>query len=114
MNYFKNLPAERIIKTHIVWRILGLLLWWGGYPYDSAGLIGHGFGILFATFVLVSLQNGNFYAKWLWYIFTAFSTGIFYLVLLGEKVPYNYFITFPVYLTQLWSVYKVYQEDKYF
>lgn len=77
MNYIKNLPAERVIKIHIVWRILGLLLWWGGYPYDTAGLTGQGFGILFAVFVLVGLQNDNFYSKWLWYIFTVFSTGTF-------------------------------------
>jgi hypothetical protein len=113
MNYIKKLPAQRVIKIHIVWRILGLLLWWGGYPYDTAGLTGQGFGILFAVFVLVGLQNDNFYSKWVWYIFTVFSTGTFYIVLFSQKVPYHYIVTFPVYLTQLWSVYKVYQEDKY-
>ncbi len=113
MNYLKNLSTERIFKIHIVWRVIGLLIYWSAYPYDTSSLLGQSMGILLATFVLINFQNENFYVKWIWYIFTAFSTGIFYLYLLQEKIPYFYLISLPVYLTQILSVYKIYQEDRY-
>ncbi len=113
MSYFQNLSTERILKIHVGWRIIGLILYWIGFPYDTAGFIGQGAGILLGAFVLINYEDNNFYAKWIWYIFTAFSSGVFYLYLTSEKVGYFYIVTLPVFLTQLISVYKIYEEDKY-
>jgi len=111
LNYFNKLSTERAFKLHIGWRIFGILLYYFFLPSDVVSLLGQGLGILIATFVLIKYENNII--KWLWYASTALSTAIFTLYVISEKIPYFYIVTLPVYLTQLVTVYKIYQEDKY-
>ena len=111
MNYFNNLSTEKAFKLHIGWRIIGILLYYFSFPSDVASLLGQGLGIILATIVLIKYENNII--KWLWYISTAFSTAVFTLYVISEKIPYFYIVTLPVFLTQLATVYKIYQKDKY-
>ncbi len=111
--FFKKMKLDMVFKIHIGWKIVGLLIWFLAFPNDFSSIFGQGLGIAIAVFVFVNLQNEKFYVKWIWYIYTAFTAGTFYIYLISEKVPYFYIITLPVVMTQLLSVFKIYQDEKY-